>query len=155
MWIFNRVHRADIQLKKLETWVNKKGFLLIKGKQKHIIDQIFMDKKIIFLSTRQKPINQLFSFLHEAGHLLIRIDNKKFVKEFPTLSSLEDKEGIKKPLRYYAEEVYEEQVAWKNGEKIAEELKIPLDVNAYYKYASRFLLQYMAMATCDRKWLIK
>lgn len=63
---FNRVIRADIQILKLEKWLKNKNIVLVKSKSLSIIDETDLDRKLVFLSLRQKPIYQLYSLLHES-----------------------------------------------------------------------------------------
>ena len=86
---------------------------------------------------------------------MTRLNNKDFNKEYPMLASLENKELNKYPLRFHMEEIKEEIKAWDNGLLLARKLDIPINETEYFKYAARFILEYMARATVDRKWLLK
>ena len=57
---------------KIESWLAKKGFALLKSKLSTIQDEVDFDRKVVFLSLRSKPEYQLYSLLHECGHVIIR-----------------------------------------------------------------------------------
>ena len=63
---FNRAIRTDIQILKLEKWLKNKNIVLVKSKSLSIVDETDLNRKLIFLSIRQKPIHQLYSLLHES-----------------------------------------------------------------------------------------
>ena len=146
---WNRVIRADFQLLKLEEWIKKQGYQLVKGT--NLADCIDNKKKLICLNTRSKIEHQLYSLLHECGHLHTRKDKRKFTDKFKTLVNLEEKEHKRKPLLFYMQEIEDEVSAWRAGEKLAKKLKISLSSNLYYKYASRFIFGYMTFAVASRK----
>jgi hypothetical protein len=153
MW-WQRVIRTEYQILKLEKWLNGKGLTLVKGKK--LDDEVFMEKKIVLLSTKQNLKHQLFSLLHECGHVMIRCTPKDFQEEYPVLAALENKEPeYRFPLRFYMEEIKEEIQAWDNGLLLAKILSIPIPKQEYYNFASRWVLRYCALATVDRKWLIR
>lgn len=151
--VFCRAIRTDLQINKVEKWIHSFNFELVKGK--HLRDEVFVDKKIVTLSTKQNLVHQLFSLLHECGHMIIRLNKKRFGETYPTLVELEDKELKKYPLRFHLEEVKEEIEAWDKGFELAKKLGIPISDRDYYKFASRWVLRYMALATVDKKWLIR
>lgn len=150
--IFKRAIRTDYQILKLEKWLNGKGLTLVKGKA--LSDEVFMDRKLVLLSTRPNLIHQLFSLAHECGHVMIRSDLENFNKEFPSLVKFENKEYDKFPLVFHMEEIKEEIKAWDNGLVLMRKLSIPINEKEYYKYAAKWVLRYCALATVDRKWLL-
>lgn len=152
MW-YQRAIRSDFQIAKLEKWLASLGLTLVKGKK--LNDEVFMEKKIVLLSTRQNLVHQLYSLLHECGHVMIRIHPKEFSKEYPMLAELENRSLHKFPLRFHMEEVKEEIRAWDNGLQLAKKLSIPISEREYFNFASRWVLRYMAFATVDKKWLIR
>ena len=78
-----------------------------------------------------------------------------FSKTFPYLVKFENETENNKPLRFYIEELREETLAWEKGLKLTKKLGILLNENKYWQYASKFLLRYMALATIDKKWLLR
>lgn len=60
---FNRIVLVSHQLKKLEEWINLKGYKILKTNK--LGDEIIAESKTIVLSIRQKSLHQLFSLLHE------------------------------------------------------------------------------------------
>lgn len=87
--------------------------------------------------------------------MLIRLNKKKFGETYPFLVTYEEKSLDKYPLRFHMEEIKEEIEAWDKGYELAAKLGIPLIDREYYKYAARYVMQYCAMATVDKKWLVR
>ena len=128
-------------IKRLEDWIIKQGYTL--NKSKSAFDSVDSKKKIVSLNTRSSIQKQLFSLLHECGHLLTRKNKKKFYKEFKVLADLEDVVSDKKPLRFYILELEDETRAWRFGLKLAKQLEIPLNIEKYNAYADKCILTYM------------
>lgn len=129
---------------KIESWLSKKGFLLLKSKNKTIEDEVCFERKVVFLSLRSNPVNQLYSLLHECGHIVVRT-KKDYKDKFKEL--LEVLEGDKKEtLRSEVEEVEEEILAWREGFTLAKKLGIEVDENKYYKYSSKWVMSYIVRA---------
>ncbi len=145
--------KEQISINKLEKWLKTKGLTVIKSKT--YPDELFVERKVIMLNTRSSDRNQLFSLLHECGHFLSRRNKKKFSKKFKLLTELENSSRNKKPLRYYTQEIEDEICAWNDGLKLAKRLSIKIDDELYFKYASRFLMGYMAHAVQGKDWLLK
>ena len=114
-----------------------------------------MKEKKVVLSTRQSTQNQLFSILHECGHLLIRSNKKKYKAEYPLLNKFEENETSIKPLRFFIEETKEEILAWDKGWKLARQMKFIIEEKKYRHYAATCVMTYMAVATEGRKWILK
>lgn len=61
--IFNRTQNIEVDIKKLEKWLNKQRYILVRLNT--TADEVDDIKRIVYISRRSKPINQLFSLLHE------------------------------------------------------------------------------------------
>jgi Zn-dependent peptidase ImmA (M78 family) len=120
-------------IKKLEKWLNKKGYTLEKGKS----DSIIFDDKIVKINFNKNVEHILFSLLHECGHLVLFKD-REYHEEFFKLNT--DK---KKTNQYFYELLKEELYAWEKGIKLAKKLNIKIDKISYKKYSSKFFLEYV------------
>ena len=136
---------------KLEKWLTTKGYRLIKGTEKHIEDEMWYEKKIVFLSLRSTLEHQLYSLLHECGHVMIRQKEKTYSARFKTVKESEKNPQKEKTYRYIVEEIEEEIEAWRKGEKLSEKLKLNLNSDIYYKYGSRLVMSYIKLAQIQNK----
>lgn len=137
------VHQSNLD--KIEEWLTSKGFRLIKGKERHVVDSVDFETKIVFLGTRAVEENQVYSILHECGHIMNRTKGN-FAKKYKALKEAETNLKKAKSIRYLVEEIEEETEAWRNGEVLANKLDIQLDTDTYYTYASKFLMSYIVIA---------
>ena len=132
-------------LNKIEEWLAGKGYRLIKGKERHVVDSVDFETKVVFLGTRAVEENQVYSILHECGHIVNRT-KESFAKKYKVLKEAETNIKKIKSIRYLVEEIEEETEAWRNGEVLANKLDIELDSDKYYTYASKFLMGYIVIA---------
>ena len=142
----------DKKIKIVENWLLEHGYALMRGNKKHIVDSVDFELKLVLLSDRSKPENQFYSILHECGHILNR--DKNFSRKYKTIKESEKDPRKLKTTRYLVEEVEEETEAWRRGEALAEKLKIKVDSDKYYTYASRFLMSYIIMAGKGKDYLL-
>lgn len=145
------IHQSNLD--KIEEWLTGKGFRLIKGKEKHVVDSVDFDVKIVFLGTRAVEENQVYSILHECGHIMNRTKDN-FAKKYKVLKEAETNVKKTKSIRYLVEEIEEETEAWRNGEVLANKLDIKLDSDKYYTYASKFLMSYIVMAGEGKDYIL-
>jgi hypothetical protein len=142
----------DKNISIIEKWLTKRGFRLIRGNEKHVVDSVDFDLKLVLLSKRSKSENQFYSILHECGHILNR--DKNFPRKYKTIKESEKDPRKLKTMRYLVEEVEEETEAWRKGEALANKLNIVIDSDKYYTYASRFLMTYIVMAGKGKDYLV-
>lgn len=137
---------------KIESWLDKKGFVLCKSKKKTIQDEVDFERKVVFLSLRSSLISQLYSLLHECGHVIIRgrKDYKEKYKSFYKVSE----ECSSPTLRSSVEELEEEINAWREGEQLCKKLSIVIDTDEYYKYSSRWVFTYILVASLGNEHLL-
>ena len=138
---------------KIEEWLNGKGYRVIKGKEKHVVDSVDFETKIVFLGTRSTEENQFYSILHECGHIVNRTKDS-FAKKYKVLKESETDPKKQKSIRYLVEEIEEETEAWRNGEVLANKLNIQLDTEKYYTYASKFLMGYIVIAGEGKQYVL-
>lgn len=137
---------------KIEKWLEKQKFALLKSKLPTIEDEVDFERKVVFLSLKSKPIHQLYSLLHECGHVVIRKkkDYKTRYKE-----SIAYQEGTleKETNRSSVEQIEEEILAWREGFALASKLDIEIDSDVYYKYSSRWVMSYVVKASIGNEYL--
>jgi hypothetical protein len=137
----------------IESWLDKKGFVLCKSKKPTIEDEVDFERKVVFLSLRSSPINQLYSLLHECGHIILR--NRKDYKEKYKASYEVNEENGRASLRSSVEEVEEEINAWREGENLCKKLSISIEKDQYYRYASRWVMSYIVLAAIGNEHLLR
>jgi hypothetical protein len=139
-------------LDRIESWLDKKGFVLCKSKKKTIEDEVDFERKVVFLSLRSSPINQLYSLLHECGHVIIRgrKDYKIKYKNYYRVSE----EVLPPTMQSSVEEVEEEINAWREGENLCIKLSIDINTDEYYKYASKWVMSYIVLAAIGNEHLL-
>tara|TARA_Y100000356_G_C11195084_1_gene254411 strand:- start:390 stop:818 length:429 start_codon:yes stop_codon:yes gene_type:complete len=129
-------------IEKLSNYLDKKGVYLAKGN----FDAYFHeDKTVVYNYKLRNKTNRIYSILHEIGHHLAFTGNRKaYQRKFPVLYKQRFGEGKqnKNSNRYRMETVLEEHDAWKRGERVAKKLKLDIDVDKYYTYASRQVKTY-------------
>lgn len=137
----------------LEAWINRRGFILLRSKHKKISDEVDFDRNIVFITKRSTPIHQFYSALHECGHIIVR-SKKDYGERFKaSLTYNEDMRG-KLTFRCLVEEIEEEILAWREGEKLCKKLNIALDVDKYYTYSSRWVMTYIVKAGLGKEYLL-
>lgn len=135
---------------KIETWLAKKGFALLKSKLPTIQDEVDFDRKVVFLSLRSKPDNQLYSLLHECGHVVIRT-RKDYAERFAATVEREEEPTKKETNRSIVEQIEEEILAWREGQKLAYKLDIYVNDKIYYNYGYRWVMGYIALGAVGKE----
>ena len=102
-------------------------------------------EKTIYIHTRQGIENEVYSLLHECGHLLIFLDNKSFERSYPmyAYAATKRQEGTNK---WKVSVIAEEYEAWKRGRKLATKLNIPVDKKKYDKAMTDAIMSYIRWA---------
>jgi len=139
-------------LELIESWLDKKGFVLCKSKKRTIEDEVDFERKVVFLSLRSSPINQLYSLLHECGHVIIR-GRKDYKIKYKSHYKVSE-EVIPPTMQSSIEEVEEEINAWREGENLCVKLSIDINTDEYYKYASRWIMGYIVLAAIGNEHLL-
>jgi|TARA_Y100000310_G_C20666241_1_gene807644 hypothetical protein len=137
----NIVHRKSIET--LCEWVNARGHQV--EFQRELVDQLCYDDKTIYIHTRQGIENQLYSLLHECGHLLIYLGSEGFKKDYPMYAYAATTRQ-KKTKKWKVSVIGEEFEAWKRGRKLAERLNIPVDKKKYDLAMTEAMMSYFRWA---------
>jgi hypothetical protein len=125
----------------LSSYLKKRGIYLAKGNW----DAYFHEDKVVVYNYKlRNKENMIFSILHEIGHHLAFTNRKTYKNRFPVLYKQRFGEGNinKRTNRYRMEVIIEEHDAWKRGAKLAKKLKLDIDSDRYYTYASRWVKSY-------------
>ena len=125
-------------LSKITKWINKKGFELKSGKE----DCIYFEQKTININFNKNDVHIIYSILHECGHLVV-FNRHSYEREFSNLIVSEDNKRVLRTNRYKYELLKDEMLAWESGLKLAERLKIKVDQDDYYLYASKCFMSYV------------
>ena len=94
----------------------------------------------ISISTRQSKRLQLYSMLHEAGHAVIR-SNEKYEEIYPY--GHKDKN---KSIARRVDVLREEVMAWEEGRELAQVLTIELDLKLWHNFVKKNLFDYVKWA---------
>lgn len=135
---------------KIESWLAKKGFALLKSKLPTIQDEVDFDRKVVFLSLRSKPECQLYSLLHECGHVVIRT-RKDYGIRFAASVEREENPSKNETNRSIVEQIEEEILAWREGQALANKLDIYVNDSKYYKYGYRWVMSYVVLAAVGKE----
>jgi hypothetical protein len=128
-------------------WIRQKGYGFKEG------DTDFYDgvMRVITCNRRLSEEKKLYSVLHECGHLLVQRDTESYEKRYKSqVEGLFDKRKCRS-LRWRIDFLKEEYDAWDRGFRLAGRLKIPIDEDSYYKYASKCLETYCKWVV-DKEW---
>lgn len=139
-------------LDKIEKWLEKQRFALLKSKLSTIEDEVDFERKVVFLSLKSKPMNQLYSLLHECGHVIIR-KRKDYKERYKESIAFLEGDLVKETNRCSVEQIEEEILAWREGFTLASKLDIVIDSDTYYKYSSRWVMSYIVKASIGKEYL--
>ena len=135
---------------KIESWLAKKGFALLKSKLPTIQDEVDFERKVVFLSLRSKPECQLYSLLHECGHVVIRT-RKDYSIRFAASVEREENPSKNETNRSIVEQIEEEILAWREGQALANKLDIYVNDGKYYKYGFRWVMSYITLGAIGKE----
>jgi len=129
-------------------WLEKKGWTY--ECDYCVRDEMSSQGKYITISKRQGQEKQLYSLLHECGHLLIQNNDEKYERSYPTqarMNQFQAHRGIEKSKDYKVDVVREEIEAWDRGKKLANRLGIFVDEKNFRKVSSQCIYTYIEWAT--------
>lgn len=126
-------------LKKIEEWLNKKGFsLVLMG---NTFDWMDFYNKDVYISTRQSKENQLYGLLHECGHILIQ-SSPKYENHYPVINKTNKNKNLRLTNNFKLETLKEEIEAWDRGKKLAKRLGIKINEEKFDKLSVECLKSY-------------
>jgi len=129
-------------------WLEKKGWTVDFDYLNQ--DEMIPPSKLINVSTRQGVEKQLYSFLHECGHLLIQSNWNRYEKEYPATAKMNACATVHKQIerspKYRVDCLSEEIEAWKRGKKLADRLGLYYNEEKYNDLASKCVMTYVKWA---------
>lgn len=132
----------------LTTWLEKRGWTVEFDYLNQ--DEMIPANKQINISTRQGLEKQLYSFLHECGHLLIQSKWDRYEKEYPATAKMNAYATVHKQLarspKYKVDCLAEEIEAWRRGKKLADRLGLYYNEERYNDLASKCVMTYVKWA---------
>jgi hypothetical protein len=136
----------------IEYWINiLKAYALkhydytISISKKNKVNECDPNKKLITIVDNMTAQNKLFSLLHEMGHIKI-FCLEDYNGNFGAIAEEDNKPNNRKTNLAHFQKLKEEMFAWEMGIKIADELKIPIDYDAYDNYAAKCYMTYVKFA---------
>lgn len=130
--------RIQRDLDQLTAWVFDKGYFVFFDKDGD--DSICRESKIISIKNTRSLQTQLYTLIHECGHLLIYKNNSVF-----EYSRIDDSYGENTATRKCFR-VIEEVEAWKRGRTLAKKLGIELCDKKWDREVSSAINKYMRWA---------
>ena len=102
--------------------------------------------QLITISTRQGIENQLYSLLHECGHLILHNNENLYNKKYPSsakLATYTQNSRIARSPKYKVDVLSEEIDAWRKGKELANRLAVQIDEENYYSVMTRCVYSYI------------
>jgi len=140
--------RATENLNKILSWLQNKGYKAVFHNDYDSV--IFYDKKI-FIDKRSSLENQLYSILHECGHILQQQNKLSFDESFKYQHIAKNDKRKERSYAFRVSILEEEIDAWKRGKKLAKRLDIKLDEVKFEKYKAKYTMTYVDWAA-SKEW---
>jgi|TARA_R110002020_G_scaffold72542_2_gene186625 hypothetical protein len=135
-------------MNQLTLWLHKKGWTVDIGYLNQ--DEMLPSSKLINISSRQGIEKQLYSFLHECGHLLIQANWENYEKAYPATARMYAYATTHKQLarspKYKVDCLSEEIEAWKRGKKLADRLGLYYHEGRYNDLMAKCVYTYVQWA---------
>lgn len=139
-----------MSLRKTEAWLKKKGFRLEQS-PKH--SDICFERRRVRVASNQTRSAQVYTALHECGHLLIHLCRKKLKTRVVAGASYRTWWKLQRSSSKHAQllSVQEEMVAWDRGVRLAQRLKIPVKKRELLYQRTRSLMTYVRATSRRRR----
>ena len=125
-------------------WAHKKGYSI--DFDYCVQDELRPADKLITISTRQNEEKQLYSLLHECGHLILANNETSYEKKYPSSTKMayfNSNKRLARSPQYKVDILAEEIDAWRKGKDLAKRLDIWIDEENYYKTKSKCVYTYI------------
>ncbi|HIB78094.1 MAG TPA: hypothetical protein EYO58_10900 [Flavobacteriales bacterium] len=106
--------------------------------------------KCVTINARQGIEKQLYSLLHECGHILIQSNEAVYNKKFPASAKRNcflSHRQLEKSKKYKVDVIAEEIEAWDRGKSLATRLGIYVDENKFNEFKVACVFTYVEWAT--------
>ncbi len=139
--------RAISDLSTLIEWVKERGVTVVFGNTPRDTGAtLLQEQNIIKMSSRYMPEKQLFTLLHECGHMLIGERRKH--ERYGMGYKQEHHPIVSKTLHHRFDVLDEEMEAWFRGLRLARRLKIRVNKEAFHAHRLKCLKTYV-------KWVLE
>ena len=131
-------------IEELIEWTNNKGYDIEFDYCVH--DEFRPDDKMITISTRQGREKQLYSLLHECGHLILQNNDDLYNAKYPSSAKMAyctNNKRLESSPKYKVDVMAEEIDAWRKGKDLAKRLEIYIDEDNYYSISTKCLYTYI------------
>jgi len=135
------------QLKKFLNFLEEEGFKIHFG----IDSSLYYEDSLIVCNSRLSDEKTLYTLLHEYGHAVLR-NNEKYCKIYRSQfkEKIDGRHGRSNSFKI--DVLREEFDAWRIGLEMAESLDIPIDLEKYDKYSSKYLKSYCHWVCDSNQW---
>ena len=113
-------------------------------------DEMDPNSKCVTISARQGIEKQLYSLLHECGHILIQSNEVRYNKKFPATAKRNcfvSHRQLEKSKKYKVDVIAEEIEAWDRGKSLANRLGIYIDEDKFNEVKVACIFTYVEWAT--------
>ena len=135
-------------MSRLITWIDNKSWTMDIDYTNR--DEMIPANKHITINGRQGLEKQLYSFLHECGHLLIQKNWDSYTKAYPASAKMYNYATTHKQLershKYKVDCISEEIEAWRRGKNLADRLGIYINEEKYNALTSECVYSYITWA---------
>jgi hypothetical protein len=131
-------------IEELIEWTNKKGYDI--EFDYCVQDEFRPDDRMITISTRQGREKQLYSLLHECGHLILQNNDDLYNTKYPSSAKMAyctNNKRLERSYKYKVDVMTEEIDAWRKGKDLAKRLDIYIEEDNYYSISTKCLYTYI------------
>lgn len=123
----------NIQIDLVVEWLEEHGVAVEFGGK---INGFFYEDDLITITNKQSLSSKFYTLLHEAGHYILKEEDKRF--EHPERKNLT---RVNKPKRMKI--LHEEFLAWDRGRTLAEKLNLYVDPEQWERVSYKHLYDYV------------
>ena len=131
-------------IEELIDWTHKKGHSI--EFSYCVQDEFRGEDNMITISLRQGIENQLYSLLHECGHLILHNNENLYEKKYPSsakMSYFTSNKRLERSPKYKVDVLAEEIDALRKGKDLAKRLEIYIDEDSYYSVMAKCVYSYI------------
>ena len=150
MSIDEKVKKAlfDAGISKLADRLSKKGWQLDIGYFNQ--DEMHPDVKEVHISSRFGLEKQLYSLLHECGHILVQKNAERYEKSYPATARMNcyatTNRQFEKSPKYRVDVLAEDIEAWRRGKSLANRVGLYIDEEKYNEFSAKCVYSYIQCA---------
>ena len=113
-------------------------------------DEFRPSDSMITINKRQGLEKQLYSLLHECGHLLLQQSEDAYAEKYPAsakMAGYNRNSRLQRSAKYKVDVISEEIDAWRRGKALANRLGVYVDEEAYHSLMALCVHSYMMSLT--------